>query len=111
ETYHLNLVIDNQGFLPTYTSKQGQKRKAMRPLRVQLEIPDEAELIDGKLKIEPGHLEGRSNKLRVSMLGAESPTDNRQQVEWVIKAPEGSFLQLQIISDRAGAIHRTITLT
>lgn len=110
ETFHINLVVDNQGFLPTYTSKQGQKRKAMRPVRIQLEIPDTATLIDGKLKLEPGHLEGRSNKLSVTALGAKSPTDNRTRAEWVVKAPVGCVLQLHILSDRAGVIHHAITL-
>jgi hypothetical protein len=39
-----------------------------------------------------------------------SPTDNRGRVRWIIQAPPGSEVELTIRSERAGAIHRTITL-
>jgi murein tripeptide amidase MpaA len=110
DTYHINLIIDNPGYLPTYTSQQGKKRKALRPVRVQLELPDGAILIDGELKLDAGHLEGRSNKIRLTAMGANSPTDNRTRAQWVVKAPSGIELKFSINSDRAGSIYRTLLL-
>ena len=108
--YRINLVIENTGFLPTYTSKQGQKRKAVRPVRCELELPEAVSLVNGRRRVEIGHLEGRSNKLDAAALWASSPTDNRARVEWVIHTAEPATLQLHILSERAGTIHQSIEL-
>jgi murein tripeptide amidase MpaA len=110
DEFHLNLVVENSGFLPTFTSQQCKKRKSSRPVRVELELPTGAQLTNGKRREELGHLEGRSNKLDVSANFAESATDNRARLEWVIRAPIGTSLTLKILSERAGSISRTITL-
>ena len=108
--YRINLIVDNTGYLPTYTSEQGKKRKAIRPVRLELELPDGARLVNGRLRIELGHLEGRSNKFDVTTCWGESPTDNRSRNEWVVNARPGSTLKLHVLSERAGSIHREIKL-
>ena len=75
--YRINLVVENTGYLPTYTSEQGKKRKAIRPVRLELELPAGARLVNGRSRVELGHLEGRSNKFDVTTCWGESPTDNR----------------------------------
>jgi murein tripeptide amidase MpaA len=108
--YHINLVVENTGFLPTSTSKQGKKRQVIRPVRVELKLPEGVRLVEGKRRIELSHLEGRSNKLDVDILWGDSPTDNRARVEWVIHAPPGTSIEVHILSERAGTIHRTLIL-
>jgi murein tripeptide amidase MpaA len=108
-TYTINLVIDNTGFLPTYTSNQGKKRNCLRPIRVELDIPNGVEIINGRRKSELGHLEGRSNKIGVIFTSA-SPTDNRGRIEWTIKASEGKTITIHVKSERAGTIHKEIIL-
>ncbi|MGE5124176.1 MAG: M14 family metallopeptidase [Acidobacteriaceae bacterium] len=110
DKFHLNLVVENSGFLPTYTSQQGKARKYIRPVRVELELPDGAVLTSGKWREDLGHLEGRSNKLDLGANSTESPTDNRARLEWVIQAPEGSKLKLDILSERAGTLHKEVIL-
>lgn len=110
DSYHVEVVVENSGFLPSYTSRQGQQRKAIRPVRVALELPEGASLVSGKAQTELGHLEGRSNKLGVSAHMAASPTDNRQRLEWVLRAPKGSVLGVQVLSERAGALTLNIAL-
>jgi hypothetical protein len=107
ETYTINLVVDNDGFFPTYTSNQGKKRGVMREVRVELKAPESVQFLNGKPKEKLGHLEGRSNKLGQTFSQA-SPTDNRSRVEWTVKAPSGSKCQLSITSERAGSIHKEI---
>jgi murein tripeptide amidase MpaA len=108
-TYTINLVIDNDGFFPTYTSNQGKNRKAMREVRVELDIPEGVEVVNGRHKETLGHLEGRSNKLGQTFMLA-TPTDNRTRREWTIKASAGTKLDLHILSERAGSIHQEIRL-
>ena len=109
DTYKLTLVVENGGFLPSFTSNQGKKRKVSREVRVELELPEGAELITGKKKTKLGHLEGRSNKIGQTF-GFASPTDNRARAEWSIKAKAGQKLSLSILSDRAGNIHKEVIL-
>jgi hypothetical protein len=108
-TYTINLVVDNNGFFPTYTSNNGKKRGVMRAVRVELETLEGVEIVNGRKKEELGHLEGRSNKLGQTFLLA-TPTDNRARREWTVKAPAGTKLQLHITSERAGVIHTEIVL-
>jgi murein tripeptide amidase MpaA len=103
-SYTLNLIVENTGFLPSYTSQQAKKRGVVRPLFVELEFPENCRIINGKRRSELGHLEGRSNKLDVSTLGAASPMDNRARLEWTLNAPSGTCITINIISERAGKI-------
>ena len=108
--YHLNLVVENTGFLSSYTSQQGKNRKAARPVRVELKLPKGEGLIRGKLREELGYLEGRSNKLGVSANYADSPSDNRTRHEWVITSHPGTRIGLKIMSERAGTISQELSL-
>jgi murein tripeptide amidase MpaA len=108
--YHINIVVENTGFLPTYTSQQAKIRKAIRPVRIELEMADNVKIINGRHRMELGHLEGRSNKLDVSDLWSASPTDNRARAEWVLHSDKGSTVKIHISSERAGTIHRSLLL-
>jgi len=108
-TYTINLVVDNCGFLPTYTSNQGKKQGVMRSVRVELEIPEGVELLNGRQKEEIGHLEGRSNKIG-SIFSVASPTDNRGRLEWTLKGSQGTKLEIHIMSERAGTIRQEVIL-
>ena len=110
DDYQITLVVDNCGFLPTFTSEQGKKRHAIRPVRAELDLPDGVTILTGKRRIELGHLEGRSNKLDVATIWETSPTDNRGRAEWVVHGPPGSTLRIKVLSERAGSIETTITL-
>ena len=110
DTFSVNLVVENTGYLPTFTSAQAKKRKVVRPVRVELSLPEGAHLVSGKASLELSHLEGRSNKQDVSTVFAASPTDNRARAEWVIQAPAGSVLTLAVHSERAGSWEQKVTL-
>ena len=108
--YHVTLVVENSGFLPTSTSEQGKKRKTMRPVRARLGLGSGMELLSGRPEVELGHLEGRSNKLDPDILWGSSPTDNRALVEWVVRGKPGDRLDVHVSSERAGSIHTSLAL-
>ncbi len=105
----IELILENAGYLPTYTSKRGQERQAVKPIRVDLELPEGATLVQGKLQTEIGQLEGRSNKFTVGGLGV-SPTDNRCRLEWVVRAQPHQSVKITAISERAGTATTTVEL-
>jgi murein tripeptide amidase MpaA len=108
QTYRLVAVLENTGFLPTYTSAKALEKKAVEPIRVKLNLPDGARLIAGETVQTVGHLEGRSNKLE-SLFGAPFG-DQEKKLEWVIGAPSGTSIGLEAISQRAGTVRQKIEL-
>jgi murein tripeptide amidase MpaA len=106
----IDLVVENPGYLPTYTSNQGKNRQATRPVMAEIKLPVGARLLQGKPREEIGHLEGRSNKDDLASVFGSSPTDNRGRVQWVIEAPEGSRLEIVARSERAGRLRAELAL-
>jgi murein tripeptide amidase MpaA len=109
-SHHLTLVLHNTGWLPTYVTEKAKERKAVRPIEVELRLPEGAELVSGKQKEEAGQLEGRVH--RRSLLGwfSNDSTADRVKLEWVIEAPDGVTLELEARHQRAGTIRRTVEL-
>ncbi len=107
--YHVRMVVDNRGFLPTYGSQVARQRGA-RPVWVELELPQGASFVQGARRTELGHLEGRSNKLAVSTFRPPG-MDNRAMAEWVVQAAPGETLEFHIRSDRAGSLIVRLPLT
>lgn len=107
DIYHVVVQLENQGFLPTYTSKKSQERSCVKPIEVSLSLPEGGSLIGGQLKQEVGHLEGRSNKAKKNLAQG---SDYRCHVEWVLKANPGSELQITALSKRAGTVSTLLTL-
>jgi murein tripeptide amidase MpaA len=110
DIYHLVIQIENQGFLPTYTSKKTLERKAVRAIEVMLSLPEGVTLISGQREQNIEHLEGRSNKAFSSFISSGSGIDYRRHLEWVIKGPAKSELGITIYSERAGTIRTQICL-
>ena len=108
--YHLLLVVENTGYLPTYTSSLGKQNKSIRPVRVELKLPEGVALVTGKWRTELEHLEGRSNK-RGLFTRVGSPTDNRARAEWVLKGSAGSEVEIKVLSERAGVLGLRAKLT
>jgi hypothetical protein len=108
DLYHVVVQLENQGFLPTYTSKKALERDAVRPIEVSLSLPEKVSLISGRQWQEVGHLEGRSNKAFTRL--AEAGTDYRCHLEWVVKAPTPSEIEIVAKAERAGTVRQQILL-
>ena len=109
ELWHLVVVVQNNGFLPTYTSKKALERKCVRPIEVELAPSEGSSLVSGQFRQDVGHLEGRSNKIWGRGAGG-SPTDNLCKIEWVLKGQRGASVELAVRSQRAGVLRHTIVL-
>ena len=107
DIYQIVVQLENQGFLPTYTSEKALAGKSVRPIEVMLTLPDEVILVSGKQLQEIGHLEGRSNKAFAS---SAQGSDYRCHLEWVVKGFAGSEIQVTARAERAGVVKAVITL-
>lgn len=108
-TYHVRLVLCNTGWLPTNITQKAIDRKAVRPIEVELTLPDGAQLINGEKKTELGQLDGRSDKRNLLAVYADVTSD-RVKAEWVIAAPQGGTLKIEARHQRAGVIRREVEL-
>jgi hypothetical protein len=109
-TYKVRLVLQNSGWLPTQVTQKAVERKAVRPLEVELTLPDGAELVVGEQKTEAGQLEGRVHKRSVLWWGGDDSTADLTKIEWVIEAPEGGELGIEARHQRAGTVREVVSL-
>ncbi len=109
DTWALRLMVENSGFLPSFTTQQARDRRAVRPVRAEIKLPEDARLLTGSPLMEIGFLEGRSNKGSMPVWDA-SPTDNRGKAEWTVSGKEGMQIEIVVSGDRAGRVTRVIKL-
>jgi hypothetical protein len=105
------LVLHNTGWMPTNVSQKAIDRKAVRPLEVDIELPDGARLASGEAHLELGQLGGRARS--ISMLGwhtANEPSSERTRCEWVVEAPPGTRVRVTARHPRAGVCRAEIEL-
>jgi len=108
--YRVTLVVDNTGWLPTYISKRALDRKVVRPVVVELELPDGAELKLGRQREEVSQLEGRAyDECSPYGWGSDS-TSERLKAEWVVSAPGGGVLKATARHERAGTVRAEVIL-
>ncbi|GMQ79473.1 MAG: M14 family metallopeptidase [Anaerolineae bacterium] len=109
DTFYVRLVVENSGWLPTNVTQKALEMKAVREVEVDIQLPEGAALISGKLKTMVGQLSGRDDR-RAYTIWTGDPTKNRAKIEWVIKAPEGGEVAIKAMHPRAGTLRATLEL-
>ncbi len=108
--YRIRFAARNYGFLSTAISKKAEERKATRPVRAVLTLSDGVTLETGERELDLGHIEGRSNKLRMSMFNIGDGTDHTKWAEWVVRGAKGKEIEVALISQRGGTTRRKVAL-
>lgn len=103
--YHVRVVVQNTGWLPTYVSKQALAKKAVRDTVAEIELPEGVTLTTGKPRVELGQLEGRAyTPSALSVWGSAADTTDRAKVEWVVKSEARNEVFVNVRHDRAGLV-------
>jgi murein tripeptide amidase MpaA len=111
DTYHVQLVVQNTGWLPTYVTKKAMEKKLVRGLVCEIELPQSASLETGKPREVLEQLEGRAYKPCVpGIYNVSDATEDRAQVEWVVRAPRGGVVKLTARHARAGVVTAEVEL-
>jgi Zinc carboxypeptidase len=110
-TFLVRLVLQNSGWLPTQVTAKAVERAAVRPIEVELELPDDARVIGGEVKTEVGQLQGRVHKRSTTWWGNDESTNDLAKLEWVIEALEGTEIGVVAKHPRAGTVRRRVALT
>jgi murein tripeptide amidase MpaA len=111
DTYHIRMVVQNTGWLPTYVTKKALEKKVVRGLVCEIELPEGATLEAGQEREVLGQLEGRAYKPSAHFSYYQSDvTADRAKVEWVVFAPKGGRVTLTARHERAGTVVETLDL-
>ena len=108
--WRVRLVLLNSGWLPTNVTEKAVERKAVRPLEVELTLPEGARLAAGERLTEAGQLVGRVHKRSPLWWGNDESTSDRVKLEWVIEAPAGTEIGIEARHQRAGTVRRVVEL-
>ena len=108
-SYRLRLVVQNEGWLPTYVTKKALERKVTRGVIAEITLPKDVSLESGKEREELGELEGRAYKSVIAEETEESTSD-RLKVEWVVRGKKGSKVRILAKHERAGVVKVEVTL-
>jgi murein tripeptide amidase MpaA len=108
--YRLQLVLANAGWLPTNVTQKALDRKAVRPIDVELELPDGARVATGKEREEAGQLAGRVERRSMMWWGLDHSTSDLTKVEWVVEAPAGGTVGVVARHERAGTARAELVL-
>jgi murein tripeptide amidase MpaA len=110
DKHYVRLVLLNSGWLPTNLSQKAMDRKAVRPIEVELTLPDGARVVGGDMKVEVGQLSGRNMKRNILGWRSDDSTTDRVKVEWVIEARAGGVLGIEARHQRAGVVRTEVRL-
>lgn len=108
--HYVRLVLINSGWLPTNLSQKAIDRRAVRPVEVELTLPDGARVVGGERKVDVGQLAGRNLKRNTIGWRADDSTTDRAKVEWVIEAPNAGTLGIEARHQRAGVVRAALAL-
>jgi murein tripeptide amidase MpaA len=108
--WRLRLVVDNEGWLPSYVSKKALERKACRGAIAELELPDGAALQTGKTRTDLGQLEGRAYQSAAGFGWVADTTSHRAKAEWVVSGLPGQTVRVKARHDRAGVVRAEVVL-
>ena len=106
----VRLVLENTGWLPTSVSEKAIERKAVRPLEVEITLPEGGHVIGGEKKVELGQLQGRVHRRSLLWWASDDATSDRAKVEWVVAAPAGSAVVVEARHQRAGTVRQELAL-
>jgi len=111
DRFFVRLVLENTGWLPTHVTQKAVERQSVRPLEVELTLPEGARVVAGELRTEAGQLEGRVHMRSALWWGTDQGTSDRAKLEWVVEAPSGGTLGVEARHPRAGVVRRDVKLS
>jgi len=113
DAWRVRVVVENAGWLPTNVTAKAIERKVARPVEASITLPDGASLRTGRERFDIGHLEGRAGRTNSigSFGGASDFTSDRGKAEWVVTAPAGTVVHVEVGAPRCGTVRVDLTLT
>lgn len=110
DLYKVTALVKNEGYLPTFLTQIALKHKTAGPVQVTLDMPEGVELIMGQARQDIGHLAGRDERVATYSPWMRQWSATTKKVEWLVRAPQGTQLNLTASAQRAGVATAGVTL-
>jgi hypothetical protein len=82
----------------------------VRPIEVDLELPEGARVATGKEREEAGQLGGRVERRQILWWNTDHSTAERTKLEWVVEADAGTRVAVTARHERAGTVRSEVVL-
>lgn len=112
DTWRVRVVVENAGWMTTAVTQRAVDAGSVRPLVARVTLPPNATLVAGSERLDLGQLGGRAlkqNAVRSFTAGSDG-TDDRTVAEWLVRAPAGTQLPVEVAHDRAGVVRVSVEL-
>ena len=110
DLYKVSAVVANEGFLPTHLTERSLKHGTSDSVKVSINLEDEAELLMGTTTQDIGHLAGRDERTATWSPWMRQWSQTKREVEWLVRAPAGSRVEVVAAAQRAGTQRDSVTL-
>ncbi len=109
-THHVELIVENLGFLPTNGSQQAIKVEAVQKPFVRLKLSKKLKLIAGDKNFNIEHLQGRNKfiPIHTPISASKGKNTNEVRLQWVAQG-EGA-INIEIDFQRGGIIKTEIKI-
>lgn len=98
----LTVTVQNEGYLPTNISKRAVEAEFAAPVRTLISLAD-AQLVEGKMREDLGHLEGRRDE--------GSATGSQKTVTYVIRITGNNpRAVVTAVSEKGGTVKKEVVL-
>jgi len=114
DAWRVRLAVSNTGWLPSYVTKLALAHDVVQGVTFEIRLPEGQpgiELAAGKPRVQGPHLMGHAPRASLLPLSPDrEPTADRASVEWLVRAPRGTVVEVLAASDRAGRVRAALTL-
>ena len=112
DTYQIEFVVENTGYMPTCGMERAAEGKVTREVVAEIHLPEGSRLIQGKMRENLGHLSGRSTVPAASFINDSvavvGGNTQRVIVEWTVRAPKGTEIKLIAKQPRSGFVRTRV---
>lgn len=111
ELWRVRVVAENQGFLPTNGAQKALDQQMSHGVSAGLSLPPGARLVEGEARRNLGELQGRiAQRSTATWWGYTPGTPDRAFADWLVAAPAGTALAVEVSHARAGSERRELVL-
>ncbi|MDP2859595.1 MAG: M14 family metallopeptidase [Bacillota bacterium] len=107
--WKLGVFVKNDGYMGTYGTQIALQAKIVKPLKVSVCLGGAGEVVGGKAEQEIGHLDGRV-AASAGWYGPGGTTNHEKKVEWTVRAPVGTKVTIEAVSERGGTKRAEVVL-
>ena len=107
--WKLGAFVKNDGYMGTYGTQIALQAKILKPVKVSVCLSGAGEIVGGKAEQEIGHLDGRA-AASAGWYGPGGTTNHEKKVEWTVRAPAGTKLTIEAVSERGGTKRAEVVL-